>query len=321
MSHRDNDRWAACFGWLLCGTNVGALITAFLFLLGARDPAVGACCQRDGCLVLSERACLNVPDSVFYGASSTCENRTCAITCCCSREDAVAQPCAQESMTYAECRTEGATCGDVVNVGTVLYDVGMDCAANPCNASCCCLSELPGGVYDDPVNCLERGGVPFTSTLCAPDSCTGGCCVDGTCESATSGVECMARGGTFLGTGVACTGAPDECPAASYGACCVISNAGNACLENITHGTCVLIRTATGVATTEFSTNSTCLAAESGTCPGQANTDACCCAMILADDSCTDDLESATCTGAYGGMYIANSVCGGDGQCNPGPGP
>lgn len=313
-AHRASDWRAACAGWALCCTNTCALLIAFVILLASRGTP-GACCQRDGCLMLSEAACLAVPDSVFYDDNSTCADHACGITCCCtSRAEGLEQPCAQESMTYAECRTEHATCGDG-GAGVAMYDIGMDCAENPCNASCCCTPFGPS--YQDIATCHEFGGVALEYALCEPDSCAGGCCVDGACELTTSEFACTERSGYFLGTTIACTGAPDECPVPVYGACCITSFGTNVCLEHLTADTCTLIETVPGVDSTAYAANSTCLEAND-MCPLQTNTGPCCCAMILADDSCTDDIDESLCTGAaYGGMVVANATCGGDGQCTP----
>ncbi|MDH3510984.1 MAG: multicopper oxidase domain-containing protein [Gammaproteobacteria bacterium] len=84
----------------------------------------------------------------------------------------------------------------------------------PASTSACCFTNGDCSILT-PTNCTTQGGTTDASTSCSPNPCpqpVGACCnLDESCSDAIARDVCEAGGGTFEGSGVACTTAQPNC--------------------------------------------------------------------------------------------------------------
>ena len=311
-------------------------------------PTEGACCLEDGaCVAAEEEILCNAPGSVFQGIGSTCLNTTCptppptpAPTIGCidlfcpaiPELEPVISPCTPNGMCVAnQC------------VRNLVFNPAEVCSTAPCvgtGACACdeCKCVVAPGASKTCVSPPTPPPTPAPTVACARKICevndgdviVVNCTTVGVCDT-ESGVcflgdfsceaSCSSPGPCACPT-CACAGdsAVAEpflrpCVPAPTGACCATTGLINACFESTTAAECTAIGQAPYISGT-FTVAGTC-ASIVGSCP-QSDAGGGCCVLSQALSSCSNDVNSATCTGA-GGTHTSGGACETSGACMPAP--
>ena len=242
----------------------------------------GACCFDGGICEegISEHTCSALPQGVFKGADTLCDDIVCEFGACCMIDGgciiANRETCEDPDNTYG-------------GAGTYLGD-GTTCEDTPCEGACCVLGVDEGNlsksecVEVSSVSCAQIFGVfNGTDTECASTPCSllGSCCLaSGSCIDIINASACDSLNGTF--TDFRCV--TDPC----IGACCV---AFASCIEVDETG-CI------DVGGNFLGLDQECLATS-------CTTDGACC---LGSSGCEDMQSQSECDTVFG-IFLAGDTC------------